>query len=95
MLSGEKVPEALLVVVFTQFGSVMVAWALYLRETQLGKCASQVTLVLGIHFRFVFTLLGVAQRHLCCPVDRPFSLSPGRKTENTRLPGKHLAVPRE
>ncbi|KAG9339696.1 hypothetical protein JZ751_023342 [Albula glossodonta] len=61
-LSEDQVPEAFLVMLLIQFGTMVVDRALYLRKTLLGKCVFQVILVFGIHFWMFFILPGVTER---------------------------------
>ncbi|XP_077481058.1 piezo-type mechanosensitive ion channel component 2-like [Stigmatopora argus] len=61
-LSEDQVPEAFLVMVLIQFGTMVVDRALYLRKTVLGKLVFQVILVLGIHFWMFFILPTVTER---------------------------------
>ncbi|XP_031802511.1 piezo-type mechanosensitive ion channel component 2 isoform X4 [Sarcophilus harrisii] len=61
-LSEDQVPEAFLVMVLIQFGTMVVDRALYLRKTVLGKVIFQVILVFGIHFWMFFILPGVTER---------------------------------
>uniref|UniRef100_A0A8B9KR74 Piezo type mechanosensitive ion channel component 2 n=1 Tax=Astyanax mexicanus TaxID=7994 RepID=A0A8B9KR74_ASTMX len=61
-LSEDQVPEAFLVMLLIQFGTMIVDRALYLRKTLLGKCVFQVVLVFGIHFWMFFILPGVTER---------------------------------
>ncbi|KAL4646317.1 piezo-type mechanosensitive ion channel component 2-like [Arapaima gigas] len=61
-LSEDQVPEAFLVMLLIQFGTMVVDRALYLRKTLLGKCIFQVILVFGIHFWMFFILPGVTER---------------------------------
>uniref|UniRef100_A0A3B4DBF8 Piezo non-specific cation channel R-Ras-binding domain-containing protein n=1 Tax=Pygocentrus nattereri TaxID=42514 RepID=A0A3B4DBF8_PYGNA len=61
-LSEDQVPEAFLVMLLIQFGTMVVDRALYLRKTLLGKCVFQVVLVFGIHFWMFFILPGVTER---------------------------------
>ncbi|XP_037671691.1 piezo-type mechanosensitive ion channel component 1 isoform X2 [Choloepus didactylus] len=61
-LSDDQVPEAFLVMLLVQFGTMVVDRALYLRKTVLGKLAFQVVLVLAIHFWMFFILPAVTER---------------------------------
>lgn len=61
-LSEDQVPEAFLVMVLIQFGTMVVDRALYLRKTVMGKVIFQVLLVFGIHFWMFFILPGVTER---------------------------------
>ncbi|KAM6977730.1 piezo-type mechanosensitive ion channel component 2 [Aplochiton taeniatus] len=61
-LSDDQVPEAFLVMLLIQFGTMIVDRALYLKKTLLGKCVFQVVLVFGIHFWMFFILPGVTER---------------------------------
>ncbi|XP_066558966.1 piezo-type mechanosensitive ion channel component 2 [Amia ocellicauda] len=61
-LSEDQVPEAFLVMLLIQFGTMIVDRALYLRKTLMGKCVFQVVLVFGIHFWMFFILPGVTER---------------------------------
>ncbi|MBN3325162.1 PIEZ2 protein, partial [Atractosteus spatula] len=61
-LSEDQVPEAFLVMLLIQFGTMVVDRALYLRKTLMGKCVFQVVLVFGIHFWMFFILPGVTER---------------------------------
>lgn len=61
-LSEDQVPEAFLVMVLIQFGTMVVDRALYLRKTVMGKVVFQVILVFGIHFWMFFILPGVTDR---------------------------------
>ncbi|KAM4705939.1 piezo-type mechanosensitive ion channel component 2 [Rhinophrynus dorsalis] len=61
-LSEDQVPEAFLVMVLIQFGTMVVDRALYLRKTVTGKVIFQVILVFGIHFWMFFILPGVTDR---------------------------------
>ncbi|XP_077365083.1 piezo-type mechanosensitive ion channel component 2-like isoform X1 [Festucalex cinctus] len=61
-LSEDQVPEAFLVMVLIQFGTMVIDRALYLRKTVLGKLIFQVILVLGIHFWMFFILPTVTER---------------------------------
>ncbi|KAM6953819.1 piezo-type mechanosensitive ion channel component 2-like [Aplochiton taeniatus] len=61
-LSEDQVPEAFLVMVLIQFGTMVVDRALYLRKTVLGKLVFQIILVFGIHFWMFFILPGVTER---------------------------------
>uniref|UniRef100_A0A671MJG5 Piezo-type mechanosensitive ion channel component 2-like n=1 Tax=Sinocyclocheilus anshuiensis TaxID=1608454 RepID=A0A671MJG5_9TELE len=61
-LSEDQVPEAFLVMVLIQFGTMVVDRALYLRKTVMGKVIFQVILVFGIHFWMFFILPGVTER---------------------------------
>ncbi|XP_060041014.1 piezo-type mechanosensitive ion channel component 1 isoform X2 [Erinaceus europaeus] len=61
-LSDNQVPEAFLVMLLIQFGTMVVDRALYLRKTVLGKLAFQVVLVLAIHFWMFFILPAVTER---------------------------------
>ncbi|KAM4689740.1 piezo-type mechanosensitive ion channel component 2 [Discoglossus pictus] len=61
-LSEDQVPEAFLVMVLIQFGTMVVDRALYLRKTVVGKVIFQVILVFGIHFWMFFILPGVTDR---------------------------------
>ncbi|MGH0171583.1 UNVERIFIED_CONTAM: hypothetical protein FKN15_061480 [Acipenser sinensis] len=61
-LSEDQVPEAFLVMLLIQFGTMIMDRALYLRKTLLGKCVFQVVLVFGIHFWMFFILPGVTER---------------------------------
>ncbi|XP_060100004.1 piezo-type mechanosensitive ion channel component 2 [Heteronotia binoei] len=61
-LSEDQVPEAFLVMVLIQFGTMVVDRALYLRKTVMGKVIFQVILVFGIHFWMFFILPGVTDR---------------------------------
>lgn len=61
-LSEDQVPEAFLVMLLIQFGTMIVDRALYLKKTLMGKCVFQVGLVFGIHFWMFFILPGVTER---------------------------------
>ncbi|XP_034393255.1 piezo-type mechanosensitive ion channel component 2 [Cyclopterus lumpus] len=61
-LSEDQVPEAFLVMLLMQFGTMIVDRALYLKKSLLGKCVFQVALVFGIHFWMFFILPGVTER---------------------------------
>ncbi|XP_040838170.1 piezo-type mechanosensitive ion channel component 1 [Ochotona curzoniae] len=61
-LSDDQVPEAFLVMLLIQFGTMVVDRALYLRKTVLGKLAFQVVLVLAIHLWMFFILPAVTER---------------------------------
>uniref|UniRef100_A0A8C5GF60 Piezo-type mechanosensitive ion channel component n=1 Tax=Gouania willdenowi TaxID=441366 RepID=A0A8C5GF60_GOUWI len=61
-LSEDQVPEAFLVMLLMQFGTMIVDRALYLKKSLLGKCVFQVGLVFGIHFWMFFILPGVTER---------------------------------
>uniref|UniRef100_UPI00398EE7E2 piezo-type mechanosensitive ion channel component 2-like n=1 Tax=Pristiophorus japonicus TaxID=55135 RepID=UPI00398EE7E2 len=61
-LSEDKVPEAFLVMLIIQFGTMVVDRALYLKKTVLGKVVFQVILVFGIHFWMFFILPRVTER---------------------------------
>ncbi|XP_018123364.1 piezo-type mechanosensitive ion channel component 2 isoform X1 [Xenopus laevis] len=61
-LSEDQVPEAFLVMVLIQFGTMVVDRALYLRKTVMGKVIFQVILVFGIHFWMFFILPVVTER---------------------------------
>ncbi|KAM8823349.1 piezo-type mechanosensitive ion channel component 2-like isoform 3-T4 [Spinachia spinachia] len=61
-LSEDQVPEAFLVMVLIQFGTMVIDRALYLRKTVLGKLVFQLTLVFGIHFWMFFILPTVTER---------------------------------
>ncbi|CAL8369473.1 unnamed protein product [Lota lota] len=61
-LSEDTVPEAFLVMLLIQFGTMIVDRALYLKKSLLGKCVFQVALVFGIHFWMFFILPGVTER---------------------------------
>ncbi|XP_078144364.1 piezo-type mechanosensitive ion channel component 2 [Centroberyx gerrardi] len=61
-LSEDQVPEAFLVMLLMQFGTMIVDRALYLKKSLLGKCVFQVVLVFGIHFWMFFILPGVTDR---------------------------------
>ncbi|XP_013907037.1 PREDICTED: piezo-type mechanosensitive ion channel component 2, partial [Thamnophis sirtalis] len=61
-LSEDQVPEAFLVMVLIQFGTMVVDRALYLRKTVMGKVIFQVILVFGIHFWMFFILPIVTDR---------------------------------
>ncbi|CAL8292374.1 unnamed protein product [Lota lota] len=61
-LSEDQVPEAFLVMVLIQFGTMVIDRALYLRKTVLGKLVFQVLLVFGIHFWMFFILPSVTDR---------------------------------
>ncbi|XP_036410203.1 piezo-type mechanosensitive ion channel component 2-like [Megalops cyprinoides] len=61
-LSEDQVPEAFLVMVLIQFGTMVVDRALYLRKTVMGKVIFQVILVFGIHCWMFFILPGVTER---------------------------------
>ncbi|EMP35810.1 Protein PIEZO2 [Chelonia mydas] len=61
-LSEDQVPEAFLVMLLIQFGTMIVDRAIYLRKTMFGKCVFQVVLVFGIHFWMFFILPGVTER---------------------------------
>lgn len=63
-LSEDQVPEAFLVMLLIQFGSMIVDRALYLKKSLMGKCVFQVVLVFGIHFWMFFILPGVTERYL-------------------------------
>lgn len=62
-LSEDQVPEAFLVMVLIQFGTMVVDRALYLKKTVMGKVIFQVILVFGIHFWMFFILPGVTERY--------------------------------
>ncbi|XP_068453642.1 piezo-type mechanosensitive ion channel component 2 [Clinocottus analis] len=61
-LSEDQVPEAFLVMLLMQFGTMIVDRAIYLKKSLLGKCVFQVSLVFGIHFWMFFILPGVTER---------------------------------
>lgn len=61
-LSEDQVPEAFLVMLIIQFGTMVVDRALYLRKTVLGKVIFQVILVFGIHFWMFCILPRVTER---------------------------------
>ncbi|XP_036961535.1 piezo-type mechanosensitive ion channel component 2 [Acanthopagrus latus] len=61
-LSEDQVPEAFLVMLLMQFGTMIADRALYLKKSLLGKCVFQVVLVFGIHFWMFFILPGVTER---------------------------------
>ncbi|XP_053247692.1 piezo-type mechanosensitive ion channel component 2-like [Podarcis raffonei] len=61
-LSEDQVPEAFLVMLLVQFGTMIVDRAIYLRKSMFGKCVFQVLLVFGIHFWMFFILPGVTER---------------------------------
>ncbi|XP_008287485.1 piezo-type mechanosensitive ion channel component 2 [Stegastes partitus] len=61
-LSEDQVPEAFLVMLLMQFGTMIVDRALYLKKSLMGKCVFQVVLVFGIHFWMFFILPGVTER---------------------------------
>nr|XP_020470497.1 piezo-type mechanosensitive ion channel component 2-like [Monopterus albus] len=61
-LSEDQVPEAFLVMLLIQFGTMIVDRALYLKKSLLGKCVFQVVLVFGIHFWLFFILPWVTER---------------------------------
>ncbi|NXO22700.1 PIEZ2 protein, partial [Cisticola juncidis] len=61
-LSEDQVPEAFLVMVLIQFGTMVIDRALYLKKTVMGKVIFQVILVFGIHFWMFFILPGVTER---------------------------------
>ncbi|XP_062282616.1 piezo-type mechanosensitive ion channel component 2 [Scomber scombrus] len=61
-LSDDQVPQAFLVMLLMQFGTMIVDRAIYLKKTLLGKCVFQVVLVFGIHFWMFFILPGVTER---------------------------------
>ncbi|MGH0135183.1 UNVERIFIED_CONTAM: hypothetical protein FKN15_012193 [Acipenser sinensis] len=61
-LSEDQVPEAFLVMVLIQFGTMVVDRALYLKKTVMGKVIFQVILVFGIHFWMFFILPSVTER---------------------------------
>ncbi|KAH0617821.1 hypothetical protein JD844_016445 [Phrynosoma platyrhinos] len=61
-LSEDQVPQAFLVMVLIQFGTMVVDRALYLRKTVMGKVIFQVILVFGIHFWMFFILPMVTER---------------------------------
>ncbi|XP_067834408.1 piezo-type mechanosensitive ion channel component 2 [Heptranchias perlo] len=61
-LSEDQVPEAFLVMLIIQFGTMVVDRALYLKKTVLGKVVFQVILVFGIHFWMFCILPRVTQR---------------------------------
>ncbi|CAG6021218.1 unnamed protein product [Menidia menidia] len=61
-LSEDQVPQAFLVMLLMQFGTMIVDRALYLKKSLLGKCVFQVVLVFGIHFWMFFILPGVTER---------------------------------
>ncbi|XP_061486147.1 piezo-type mechanosensitive ion channel component 2-like [Rhineura floridana] len=61
-LSEDQVPEAFLVMLLVQFGTMIVDRAIYLRKNMLAKCVFQVVLVFGIHFWMFFILPGVTER---------------------------------
>ena len=93
-------PKAFLALI--QFGTMLVERALYPWKALLGKCAFQVFLVLGTHFRPFFILPGVTKRYPDCLAGPPFSLPPHpptppakRKKAKIHLHGEHLAIPME
>ncbi|KAB0404687.1 hypothetical protein E2I00_019645, partial [Balaenoptera physalus] len=59
ILADDQVPEAFLVMLLIQFGTMVVDRALYLRKTVLGKLAFQVVLVLAVHLWMFFILPAV------------------------------------
>ncbi|XP_058135566.1 LOW QUALITY PROTEIN: piezo-type mechanosensitive ion channel component 1 [Dasypus novemcinctus] len=61
-LSDDQVPEAFLVMLLVQFGTMVVDRALYLRKTVLGKLAFQVVLVVAVHVWMFFVLPAVTER---------------------------------
>ncbi|TNN60308.1 Piezo-type mechanosensitive ion channel component 2 [Liparis tanakae] len=61
-LSEDQVPEAFLVMLLMQFGTMIVDRAIYLKKSLMAKCVFQVTLVFGIHFWMFFILPGVTER---------------------------------
>ncbi|XP_059759686.1 piezo-type mechanosensitive ion channel component 1 isoform X1 [Balaenoptera ricei] len=61
-LSDDQVPEAFLVMLLIQFGTMVVDRALYLRKAVLGKLAFQVVLVLAVHLWMFFILPAVTER---------------------------------
>ncbi|KAM7412257.1 hypothetical protein PAMA_021957 [Pampus argenteus] len=61
-LSEDQVPQAFLVMLLIQFGTMIVDRALYLKKSLMGKCVFQVVLVFGIHFWMFFILPGVTER---------------------------------
>ncbi|XP_057566705.1 piezo-type mechanosensitive ion channel component 1 [Hippopotamus amphibius kiboko] len=61
-LSDDRVPEAFLVMLLIQFGTMVVDRALYLRKSVLGKLAFQVVLVLAVHLWLFFVLPAVTER---------------------------------
>nr|XP_020660013.1 piezo-type mechanosensitive ion channel component 2-like [Pogona vitticeps] len=61
-LSEDQVPQAFLVMLLIQFGTMIVDRAIYLRKNLFGKCVFQVVLVFGIHFWMFFILPGVTER---------------------------------
>ncbi|XP_053099358.1 piezo-type mechanosensitive ion channel component 2-like [Hemicordylus capensis] len=61
-LSEDQVPEAFLVMLLMQFGTMIIDRAIYLRKNMFGKCVFQVVLVFGIHFWMFFILPGVTER---------------------------------
>ncbi|XP_056158031.1 piezo-type mechanosensitive ion channel component 2-like, partial [Lampris incognitus] len=61
-LSEDQVPQAFLVMLLIQFGTMIMDRALYLKKSLLGKCVFQVVLVFGIHFWMFFILPGVTGR---------------------------------
>ena len=81
-------PKAFLALI--QFGTMLVERALYPWKALLGKCAFQVFLVLGTHFRPFFILPGVTKRYPDCLAGPPFSLptphAPGQKKKGKDPP---------
>ncbi|XP_012863894.1 piezo-type mechanosensitive ion channel component 2-like [Echinops telfairi] len=61
-LAEDQVPQAFLVMALTQFGTMVVDRALYLRKSLYGKCVFQLVLVLGTHFWLFFILPRVTER---------------------------------
>lgn len=68
-------PEAFLVMVLIQFGTMVVDRALYLKKTVMGKVIFQVILVFGIHFWMFFILPGVTERYN--PYNQKYGLNTG------------------
>lgn len=62
-LSEDEVPDAFLVMLLMQFGTMIIDRAIYLRKNMFGKCVFQVVLVFGIHFWMFFILPGVTERY--------------------------------
>lgn len=67
-------PEAFLVMLLIQFGTMVVDRALYLRKTVLGKLAFQVVLVLAVHLWMFFILPAVTERWASAPGRRALAL---------------------
>uniref|UniRef100_A0A8D2IVU6 Piezo non-specific cation channel R-Ras-binding domain-containing protein n=1 Tax=Varanus komodoensis TaxID=61221 RepID=A0A8D2IVU6_VARKO len=62
ILSEDQVPDAFLVMLLVQFGTMIVDRAIYLRKNMFGKCVFQVVLVFSIHFWMFFILPRVTER---------------------------------